>query len=174
MDRARAAQICRRMNLNSIRKPFLTSQKRSSRLVCLLAPLSTPKPVLHMGRILEFAHALSEVDWVGQWKATCQPASANFSWFATCSWIDCECLWVGLAAPVATDELAPCFEEALLKDLLDQDSRLRVLNFGHSSGYDKQEQFRCLTLGNCLLAPLLPCFLCVFVFSMFACFPSTR
>eukprot|EP00434_Breviolum_minutum_P006551 symbB.v1.2.005781.t4/scaffold289.1/size287290/26 len=65
------------------------------------------------------------VDWVGQWKTTCQPAnpvpSANFSWFSSCSWIDCECLWGALAAPVATDELAPCFEEALLKSLLDQD-----------------------------------------------------
>ena len=71
----------------------------------------------------------SQVDWVGQWKTTCQPAnpvpSANFSWFSSCSWIDCECLWGALAAPVATDELAPCFEEALLKSLLDQDSLLQ-------------------------------------------------
>ena len=67
----------------------------------------------------------AQVEWVGQWKTACQPGStSNFSWFSSCSWIDCECLWGALSAPVATDELAPCFEEALLKSLLDQEAWL--------------------------------------------------
>ena len=74
------------------------------------------------------ANCAVQVDWVGQWKTACQPAgsTSNFSWFSSCSWIDCECLWGALSAPVATDELAPCFEEALLKSLLDQEAWLQT------------------------------------------------
>ncbi|CAJ1383537.1 unnamed protein product [Effrenium voratum] len=60
------------------------------------------------------------VQWLGRWKAACQPQN-NVSWFASCSWITCECLWEALAAPVAQDELAPCFQEALVQSLLEQD-----------------------------------------------------
>mmetsp|Transcript_85694 Transcript_85694/g.136014 ORF Transcript_85694/g.136014 Transcript_85694/m.136014 type:complete len:135 (+) Transcript_85694:49-453(+) len=75
------------------------------------------------GQTVSCSNLQPYVDWVGQWKTACQPAgsTSNFSWFSSCSWIDCECLWGALSAPVATDELAPCFEEALLKSLLDQD-----------------------------------------------------
>jgi hypothetical protein len=74
------------------------------------------------------ANFAAQVEWVGQWKTACQPAgsTSNFSWFSSCSWIDCECLWGALSAPVATDELAPCFEEALLKSLLDQEAWLQT------------------------------------------------
>mmetsp|Transcript_16566 Transcript_16566/g.31288 ORF Transcript_16566/g.31288 Transcript_16566/m.31288 type:complete len:129 (-) Transcript_16566:168-554(-) len=63
------------------------------------------------------------VDWVTQWTSDCRPSQDNYSWFDSCGWIECNCLWGALTAPVATDELAPCFEEAIVKDLLDHEPK---------------------------------------------------
>ncbi|CAE8672547.1 unnamed protein product [Polarella glacialis] len=66
------------------------------------------------------------VKWVKTWESTCKPQDANatnFSWFASCSWVQCDCLWVGLSAPVPNDELAPCLSQANLLGSLEQDQK---------------------------------------------------
>ncbi|CAE7523692.1 PIP5K2 [Symbiodinium natans] len=64
------------------------------------------------------------VEWALQWTSSCRPTgSTNFSWFSSCSWIECDCLWGALSVPVATDELAPCLEESVVKQLLDQETK---------------------------------------------------
>ncbi|CAE7863085.1 unnamed protein product [Symbiodinium necroappetens] len=66
------------------------------------------------------------VDWALVWTSNCRPSGVvdtNFSWFDTCTWIDCDCLWGALSAPVATDELAPCLEESVAKELLGQETK---------------------------------------------------
>eukprot|EP00933_Yihiella_yeosuensis_P066178 TRINITY_DN702_c0_g2_i1.p1 TRINITY_DN702_c0_g2~~TRINITY_DN702_c0_g2_i1.p1 ORF type:complete len:169 (+),score=17.60 TRINITY_DN702_c0_g2_i1:42-509(+) len=63
------------------------------------------------------------VEWISQWAVDCRPktADSSFSWFSSCDWVGCQCLWGGLSAPVATDEIAPCFTQALEANMLKQD-----------------------------------------------------
>mmetsp|Transcript_17480 Transcript_17480/g.52553 ORF Transcript_17480/g.52553 Transcript_17480/m.52553 type:complete len:232 (+) Transcript_17480:114-809(+) len=66
------------------------------------------------------------VTWIETWMTSCRPAGASGSpspWFASCSWVSCECLWGSLEAPVPADELAPCFQQAASLDRLSQESK---------------------------------------------------
>eukprot|EP00403_Amphidinium_massartii_P005224 CAMPEP_0178381064 /NCGR_PEP_ID=MMETSP0689_2-20121128/5789_1 /TAXON_ID=160604 /ORGANISM="Amphidinium massartii, Strain CS-259" /LENGTH=143 /DNA_ID=CAMNT_0020001233 /DNA_START=9 /DNA_END=440 /DNA_ORIENTATION=+ len=56
------------------------------------------------------------LNWVEDWREQCRlstDGNVTATYDASCSWVTCECLWGVLDAPVPTDELAPCFEQAL-------------------------------------------------------------
>eukprot|EP00747_Dinoflagellata_sp_TGD_P166284 gnl/TRDRNA2_/TRDRNA2_188847_c0_seq1.p1 gnl/TRDRNA2_/TRDRNA2_188847_c0~~gnl/TRDRNA2_/TRDRNA2_188847_c0_seq1.p1 ORF type:complete len:274 (+),score=42.48 gnl/TRDRNA2_/TRDRNA2_188847_c0_seq1:44-823(+) len=65
------------------------------------------------------------VGFVKGWSSSCKPPGTNSSssWFASCSWVTCECLWGALLAPVANDELTPCFQQGLALERLRKDEQ---------------------------------------------------
>merc|ERR1719219_3207614 len=62
------------------------------------------------------------VGWAEQWANTCrQGLAANTSWFQSCSWVNCECLWQLPLAPVPVDEVNACFTQAREEQRLSTD-----------------------------------------------------
>mmetsp|Transcript_10853 Transcript_10853/g.20204 ORF Transcript_10853/g.20204 Transcript_10853/m.20204 type:complete len:172 (+) Transcript_10853:80-595(+) len=71
----------------------------------------------------------SYVQWIESWTVNCKPAhldffeAAAYDWFESCDWVQCQCLWGALDAPVANDELARCFKQAVAIGGLTEDAQ---------------------------------------------------
>eukprot|EP00929_Paragymnodinium_shiwhaense_P023891 TRINITY_DN14850_c0_g1_i1.p1 TRINITY_DN14850_c0_g1~~TRINITY_DN14850_c0_g1_i1.p1 ORF type:complete len:202 (+),score=43.27 TRINITY_DN14850_c0_g1_i1:233-838(+) len=82
------------------------------------------------------------VRWADRWTASCAPADkrqqlllgnnatrgtpSTATWFRSCLWVTCECMQSLALAPVASSELALCFEEALVKNLVVDEVKLMI------------------------------------------------
>mmetsp|Transcript_57719 Transcript_57719/g.160883 ORF Transcript_57719/g.160883 Transcript_57719/m.160883 type:complete len:146 (+) Transcript_57719:69-506(+) len=102
-------------------------------------------PLLLAAIFSRISHTLdypcSELDeyakWAVSWTETCRAGPARWRddpnatgpmdiWFRSCDWITCECLWGLAETPVPTDEIAPCFREALSRSLLAEEPKLMM------------------------------------------------
>lgn len=86
----------------------------------------------HLTRVAADSHCSNfgpYLQWVSTWSHVCKPELSegdSFSWFSSCDWVNCNCLWGALEAPVPNDELATCFRQALAVGSMAQDSKLFI------------------------------------------------
>lgn len=54
------------------------------------------------------------VQWLEEFAKVCRPEEGgDLVIFENCDWVNCECLWGSLSAPVPDNEVVPCFEQGM-------------------------------------------------------------